>query len=398
MAIDGRSAVGTAAPTTPQDLPKPKLPGFKEVVDQLIRDLFGKDVQDTVTFSYEWTADQFGHLALGFELTFVLTWIARVLGYRAQRAGFVIGVAVVLGFVVKEADDFRRAWLKSREARSIFRFNGWELFLNTFTAVYYIAIGALVASLGLWEPAYGLVALAVSVPFVVGMACAWLRRKITFQQAGLPYLYRLANFPNTVDRPTAEFIVSMARPAAPTDPPATADHLILAGPLASGKTSLVVGLASEFAIRMGIGRYTTLAKLLQSALRGEPWDRPEFDDGRILWPWQTSELLVVDDVDALSDHTPGTPTEARTQRRIAQSRVNTLKEQIPQILQAALKFRRTVWVVGDVDDGELQEWRAMIADVIGVDPSMVRTFRFARKLSELPPDRKALPREMQVSS
>ncbi len=398
MTIDPRSAIVAAPATTPQVLTKPTLPGVKEVAAQLVRDLFGKDVQDTVTFTYEWAADQFGHLALGFEITFALTWIAQVLGHHEPKVGFLTGLAVVIGFVIKEADDFRRQWQKSREARSIFMFNGFELFLNTFTAVYYIAIGALVAGFGLWDPAYGLIALLVSVPFVVVMAYAWLRHKITFQQAGLPYLYRLANFPNTIDKPTAEFIATMTHPAKPTDPPTMMDHLIIAGPLDSGKSSLAIGLASEYAIRMGIGSYTTLAKLLQSALRGEAWDRPQFDDGRILWPWQTSDLLVVDDVDVLSDHIPGTATDESAERRIAQTRVNTLKERIPHILLAALKFRRTVWVVGDVDDGVLEEWRAMIADVIGVESTRVRTFRFARRISDLAPDRAACPREMQVSS
>ncbi len=149
----------TAAQPAPgvESLPlsKPRLPGVKAVVSQVIRDLFGKDVQDTVTFSYEWVADQFGHFALGFEITIALTWAAIQFGYSQSRAGLWLGLAVVAVFVLKEADDFRRQWMKARQSKSVFRFNGLEIFFNTFTAVFYIALGAIVAGLGLRSRASG---------------------------------------------------------------------------------------------------------------------------------------------------------------------------------------------------------------------------------------------------
>jgi hypothetical protein len=399
MAIDQATPVlDQPEPPTPLP-PKPKLPGVREVIDQVVRDLFGKDVQDTATFSYEWVADQFGHFALGFEITLALSWIAAWRGYRGGQVGFWLGLAVVLVFVLKEADDFRREWVKARDAKSVFKFNGLEIFFNTFTAVYYIAIGALVAGFGLLNPLYGLIAILVAVPLTMGLGYWWLRRKLTFQQAGLPYLYRLATFPSPIARSDAEYIVRLSKPVPPGTAPAIADHLIIAGPLDAGKSSLAIGIGTEFAVRMqmGIGRYTTLAKLLQAVLKDGQWDKPEFDDGRILWPWQTSDLLIVDDVDVLSDHVPGTSTDVTTERRIVQSRVDTLKAKIPAPLQAALKYRRTVWVVGDVDDGELTRWRGMIADIIGVGVERVRTVKLALKLAELDPKRPRLTAAQQVA-
>jgi hypothetical protein len=399
MAIDQATQVLDQPETPPPPLPKPKLPGVREVVDQVVRDLFGKDVQETATFSYEWVADQFGHFALGFEITLALSWIAALLGHAGGRVGFWLALAVVLVFVLKEADDFRREWVKARDAKSVFKFNGLEIFFNTFTAVYYIAIGALVAGFGLLDPLYGLIAILVAVPLTMGLGYWWLRRKLTFQQAGLPYLYRLATFPSPIGRTDAEYIVKLSKPVPPGTAPTIADHLIIAGPLDAGKSSLAVGIGTEFAVRMqmGIGRYTTLAKLLQAVLKDGQWDKPEFDDGRILWPWQTSDLLIVDDVDVLSDHVPGTSTDVTTERRIVQSRADTLKAKIPAVLQAALKYRRTVWVVGDVDDGELKRWREMIADIIGVGVERVRTVKLAQKLADLDPNRPRLTAAQQVA-
>ncbi len=182
--------------------------------------------------------------------------------------------------------------------------------------------------------------------------------------------------------------MDLSRPSPAGSRATTTNHLVLAGPLDSGKSSLSIGIGTEFAIRMGIGRYTTLAKLLQSALKEDgQWDQPEFDDGRILWPWQTSDLLVVDDVDVLSDHIPGTPLDVETERGIAECRMEALKKQIPAPLLDALKYRRTVWVVGDIDDGELTRWTTNIASVIGVPPDHVRRFKFNQRLKDLPPDR-----------
>jgi len=387
MTIKQATPVPVPPATVPPLPPKPKLPGVHAVIDQVIRDLFGKDVQDTATFSYEWVADQFGHFALGFEITLALSWIATLLGYNGGVVGLWIGLAVVLVFVVKEADDFYREWTKARTAKSVFKFNSRELFYNTFTAVFYIALGAIVAGLGLLNPIFGLIAIPVTLIFALVLGYAWLRRKLTFQQAGLPYLYRLANFPSPIDKATAEFIVRLSKPSPPGEPPAIADHLIIAGPLDSGKSSLAVGIGTEFAIRMGIGRYTTLAKLLQAVLKDSQWDKPEFDDGRILWPWQTSDLLVVDDVDVLSFDIPGTTMDVETKHRIAQSRLDALKAQIPAVLQTALKYRRTVWVVGEIDDGELTRWRNLIASMISVPTDQVRTLRFHQRLQDLDPNR-----------
>ena len=390
---------------------KPKLPGAREVVDQVIRDLFGKDVQDTVTFSYEWVADQFGHFALGFEITLALSWVATLFGYQGGELGFWISLAVVLAFAVKEGDDFRRQWIKARDAKSMFKFNGLEIFYNTFTSVFYIALGAVVTGFGLLNPKYGLFAILIAGVLAFSFGYAWLRKKLTFQQAGMPYLYRLANFPGLIGKQDAQCIVNLSKPEVrdakgkivESSKPATSDakttdykHLIIAGPLDSGKSCLAVGIGSEFAIRMGIGRYTTLVKLLEAVLKKGEWDKPEFDDGRILWPWQTSELLIVDDVDVLSDHISNTPTDIASERGIAQCRVDALKSRIPPELRLALKNRRTVWVVGDIDDGELKRWKAMIADLIDVPLVQVGTLRLNQKIKELDPGREGPPAAEKV--
>jgi DNA replication protein DnaC len=72
-------------------------------------------------------------------------------------------------------------------------------------------------------------------------------------------------------------------------------HLLITGPLGCGKTSLAVGIGTEFAFALGIGRYLTAAKLVQLVADGRrPAREMDYDDGRILWPWRQCDLLIID--------------------------------------------------------------------------------------------------------
>src|SRR5205823_3763165 len=144
---------------------------------------------------------------------------------------------------------------------------------------------------------------------------------------------------------------------------ATPEHLIITGPVASGKSSLATGLGTEHAFKMGIGRYTTLAKVLEyqerrkRAAAGAVADRPEvrgghvtdplhqdFDDGRILWPWDRSPLLILDDVDDLFGYYTG-PAAGRMQR--AEAIIAALRAEYPEVLDALGRVPRIVWVLTD---------------------------------------------------
>jgi hypothetical protein len=303
----------------------------------------------------------------------------------------------VIVWVVKELFDYLRELRKAQEAKSIFKFNGREILWNVFTALFYIAFGAIVAGVAAIDPRYGLIWLLIITPFAMALAVWWLRRKITFQQAGLPYLYRLATFPNDVDRPTAEFLVEMSKPDKPGAPPGRGMHFIVAGGVDSGNSSLAVGVGTEFAFRMGIGRYTTLVKLLESAQRcGKLALEHEFDDGRILWPWQTSDLLIIDDVQ-LNFRLLGLSPTAESTEALAQQLNKTLQELVDPVYLESLSHRRTVWVLGHEDDAGIARWRDVIAQIINVPPGEIRTLRLGRTLQEAQ-RRRAAPRPSEQVS
>jgi hypothetical protein len=357
-----------------------KLPTLRDVGCQAYHDWFGKDVQETPTVSYVWTADQFGHFGLGFQITYLMGWIAILLGHPSKAVLVGCAVANVLVWVVKEAFDYVREVKKAKEAQSIFTLNSGEILWNAVTAVFYIATGAIVAGAAVVGPQWAIVALLVLVLPSAALGVWWLRRKITFQQAGLPYLYRLADFPNDVGGANmAAFIMSLCTPppAGSTDPGGR--HLVISGPLDSGKSSLADGIGTEFAFRMGIGRYTTFAKLLQSRVRreGHREDEPEFNDGRILWPWECSDLLIIDDVEVITDlgrhfaEAAGTTIDPVHQVEV------TLKNHMGDHFLKGLNRRRTVWVLGEVPDPV--PWRDMLARLMGLtDPKAIGIVSFAQ--------------------
>lgn len=341
------------------DSVRPHLPTLREVACQTYRDWFGKDVQETPTVSYVWTADQFGHFGLGFQISFVLTWFAKLLHHDSPRAYIGLAMANLAVWIGKEVRDFYHERRLATAAAGKFPFNSRELWWNIFTALFFIGIGIVVASVSLFNPLWALRTSVILLPFVLGIGVWWLRRKITFQQSGLPYLYRLANFPPNLTDAAVRQVQALLNPRVVPD----CRHLVLAGPIGAGKTSLAAGIGTEFAFRMGIGRYTTLVKLLQSNLKDSRGGVQEFQDGRTLWPWQNSDLLVVDDVDNAGDMAASlTHPSVLTEPPIGQVKI-ALSQLLDDTVKAGLAGRRTVWVIGDTDP---TPWMVMLQEVFGI--------------------------------
>lgn len=365
-----------------------KPPGIWSVICQLKRDLFGKDVENSATFTYDWLADQVGHFTLGFLGTFLLDWINTTFIHWEYATGTTWAVAIVLVFCVVEALDFLGQWRAYEKSSQVFQFNWGEILFNVVTAVYYIALGAVVAAFGMRSASDGVWAFLVMVVFFVGLAIWWLERKICFQQAGMPIYFRLTFFKNTIPIDTAKIIAALSSPGVKP----IKRHLVISGPISSGKSTLAAAIGTEFAVRrrMGIGRYTTLAKLLQTIKAAAQGDDQAPDEGRILWSWQTSDLLIVDDVDFLSPPEPGSEHNVEQQKEIAKKLTDMVIQEIEKVVPAirpGLKHRRTVWVVGDVDDGALEAWCDSIARVIGIGSGEIAVCRFSAKLKDLNIDR-----------
>src|SRR5215469_8097703 len=85
--------------------------GVRRVFAQVSHDLYGtKDVQDVITASYVWMADQIGHLFLGLVPTLLIAWAvsSAVPDGWIQTALIVAGALVIFAYwVSKELQDYK---------------------------------------------------------------------------------------------------------------------------------------------------------------------------------------------------------------------------------------------------------------------------------------------------
>jgi hypothetical protein len=299
-------------------------------------------VQTSPTYSYQWMADQMGHLAIGLLFTLVGAWIL-----PATWPGALVGAVAALVFAVaKELRDWIAESGKIKATYFDDRRNRSDIRNNALFASYYMVCGAVLglAALSGWA---AWISIPIAVVLIVAPAAYWLRQKLRFQQAALPYLYRLPEFEppegcldDTACKAVNELVSGRAeRPRC----------FVIAGPLNSGKTSLAVGIGTEAAFHGRKVRYATLSKLRQLA---ETVDGAEPASPRNMkwWPIRESELLIVDDVAGLyaTASRPG---------------IETTLHQLGNDFLRGIGLRDTVWCLeaapGEILDSITALWGAM---------------------------------------
>lgn len=255
----------SAAPLAIVDLRAPKIT-IRDLLCQFKRDVYGKEVQTTSTYSYTWMADQVGHICLGIVIGFLLTAISYLIGSKApQWALFPIGSIMVSLYELS-------TYLSSvRDATGRFRLDDKCLRDNALIAVVYMIIGV-GASFAFQQSGWWvLISLLALIFLAVILAPPWLRQKIIWQKAALPYLFQLADAkPSIGIKPAKELqdLIDRGPPTRETPP----DQIIVGGPIGSGRTPLAAGIGTEFAFKKAKVRYLSLDTLLECAARSSSSD------------------------------------------------------------------------------------------------------------------------------
>jgi hypothetical protein len=324
-----------------------------DVGRQVWRDWTDKEVQKTYTTTYIWMTNQLGHFTLGFLLTFAIVWIVGVIRGSIPSFGwiFIIALAEFVFWTGKESLD----WIHARRdaAGNPFRFDGLDVASDAATAVWFITVGIVVALVSFYEPWAALAALGAGVVCSLVPALHWLKRKLCFQQAALPFLFRLADFSGSFAPNAADGVKTINDYLA--DGQSEIRHLFIFGQRGAGRTSLAVAIATEHTFCVHSARYMSWAKFMETA---QDTAEPEIQDGLRVWPWRTSDIVVLDDVVKVIDG------RAITSAKDIAAEFGRL----PAEAAWSLAQRRTVWVLGP----DQTDWVTTLQSALKAAPSECR--------------------------
>src|SRR5262249_5673033 len=228
---------------------------------QFWADAYGKEVQTTATYSYPWLADQFGHICIGILAAFlailaagaVMVWFGWAPALNYDTGLWPGLVLAVIGVSLWEWSAYRSA---VGQATGFFPLDTDLLARNAVVAAGYMALGALLGfafHLSVWP---ALLISAGVVVVAVLLAPPWLRQKIIWQKASIPYLVRLADAAPTINEQNAAVLQQLIDDHVP--PNKSPCQVVIGGPIGSGRTSMAAGIGTEFAFKSHKVRYLNL--------------------------------------------------------------------------------------------------------------------------------------------
>jgi hypothetical protein len=170
----------------------------------------------------------------------------------------------------------------------------------------------------------------------VRLAVPWLRQKITWQKAALPYVFRLA-YAGYDDHRTLQQLININPPP---DRGSAPRQIVIGGPIGSGRTELCAGIGTEFAFKHVKVRYLTLAALLEFAARSQRHFADDDGPENIkYWPWSEAQVVIIDDIGPLLAERSPLGTDDVDQFRQVLNQLAKLRE--------VLATCHTVWAMGE---------------------------------------------------
>lgn len=333
------------------------------ILQQLKKDLIGKDSHRGVTLTYAWLANQFGHFSLGFfPVIFFyclhLFFLDEKVFLKNELPPYFFGLIVAIIWLVFEVFNFLMPILKDQKVKN-FTPQWANLAFDTTTDILFFALGAFSASLTLEllikGSSYSLVSkigFFTVFAFLILPSSYWYKVRIFQQYAYLPFQFRLSQWSNNMsddDKNVVNDFINKESSGA---------HLLVFGGFKCGKTSLGVGIANELAIRLRKASFMSATKLCASI------SNASFDTSlHYLWSWKDSDILIIDDVN------PGNPI--MEEFISADDFLNFIRKSYESSsIKEVFKTKNVVWILGSKTEALQCGWNTMLNN-IGVDPSKI---------------------------
>lgn len=314
---------------------------YGELLTQFKADVYGKEVQSAATYSYMWMADQMGHVCVGILVNLITTfgagYLGRLFGWQNHAAaiGLFAAIAIVAAW---EASTYISS---ERSTTGLFPLGRKLLRDNAIIATLYMSLGALVGFGFHTGIRWAVVLLVICTVVAIWLAPKWLRQKIIWQKAALPYLARLADIEAIMGKEAANTLQALVDEGAP--PTAKPCQIVIGGPVGSGRTQLAAGIGTEFAFKKIKARYVSIQSLLEFAAGTQPPKFPD-DPGPVnvsYWPWSEAQIIIIDDIGPLI------APQRDQQEAILEHFRGILNQELKPIADVLAKCH-TVWVIGDL--------------------------------------------------
>ena len=332
----------SSPPSSSSEHPRAPVVTYPELLKQFRADVYGKEVQSAATYSYMWMADQMGHVCVGILVNYPATLLARLFWYLfgwqryAEAGGLILTIAIVAYW------EARTFFSDEHNAKGLFPLGRELLRDNAAIATVYMSLGAFIGFGFHLGVAWGDLAFIVVCTFVaIWVAPGWLRQKIIWQKAALPYLSRLADMEPTMKPEAAQALQTLINTDAP--PAVKPRQVIIGGPVGSGRTQLATGIGTEFAFRKVKARYISMQSLLEFASAVQPTKYPD-DLGPAnvgYWPWSEAQVVIIDDIGPLI-------APQRDQQQAMLEHFQGILNQELKPIADVLGRCHTVWVIGDL--------------------------------------------------
>lgn len=338
----------------------------KKIFQQLLADLIGKDSHRGVTLTYSWFANQFGHFSLGFIPT-LLFFSFLVNDFFDLPPVFFAPISVSLAWLLFELYNFLGPLLRKRKSitkviwvpgKAEYKFEpAWgNIAFDTFTDLCFFWIGAFSASIFIESTPTAKITLLILLLVVLYPAYYWFLTKMYLQNAFYPLQYRLSQWDFGITKTNKETVLNFLKKKD------EGNHLMICGGKGKGKTSLSIGIATEYSISHKSSIYTTASKLY--GLFRES-DQPITDD-TLAWTWQNSSFLVIDDIN------PGPPIDEIISAEKFLAYLDCTPE-LSRINRDILRTKNVIWVLGAdnaPDANTINSWKNMLTE-IGVSDEKV---------------------------